>query len=327
MAPAPPARPARVVAPGETLRFIVGEEESGQRLDSALAALAQVSRAQIRRWIETERVRLNGATCRPSRRLAQGDRVEARAPEPIAASVGPENIPLDVLFEDADLIVIDKPAGIVVHPAPGHPSGTLVNALLYHCGDLAGIGGVLRPGIVHRLDRGTSGALVAAKNDRAHQHLAGQFRDHSILRVYHAWVRSLPRANGGQIDRPLGRNPRDRTRVSVRRLGGRAARTVWRVLRRFPASGVSQLEVRPETGRTHQIRVHLASAGMSILGDPVYGRRRSQRRDQSPTLDRQALHAAILGFEHPTTGEVMRFESPLPDDLDRLREGLCRAEG
>jgi 23S rRNA pseudouridine1911/1915/1917 synthase len=303
----------------------VGDEHRGQRLDVALAGLAGISRAQARRWIDAGRVELNGLPCRPSRRVEVGDEIEALPPESAAALPEAQALPLRVLYEDEDVIVVDKAAGMVVHPAPGHPSGTLVNALLHHCRDLAGVGGVLRPGIVHRLDQGTSGVMVAAKRDAAHQGLAEQFHDHSILRIYHAFARGLPRADEGRVDRPIGRHPRDRKRMSVRSRSGRPARTAWRALARFPRSGVTELEVRPETGRTHQIRVHLASVGMPLVGDPLYGRGGRARR--SLGLDRPALHAEVLGFRHPRTGERMRFEADLPEDLVALRARLLRAEG
>jgi 23S rRNA pseudouridine1911/1915/1917 synthase len=302
--------------------FVAGEEEAGLRLDLALAALAGRPRAQVRRWIEDGRVRVNDRPGRASQRVREGDQLEADPPEPVRCELEPEAIPLSVLHEDADLIVVDKPAGLVVHPAPGHPRGTLVNALLHRCGDLAGIGGVLRPGIVHRLDRGTSGVLVAAKHDAAHRSLAEQFRAHEVERVYLALVRGLPGADEGRVDRPIGRHPRDRKRMSVATARGREAATRWRVLRRFEKSGVSWLEVRPETGRTHQIRVHLASAGLPLVGDPVYG-----RGDRSHGLGRPALHAAVLGFRHPTSGERLRFEAPPSEDLARLLRALEAREG
>ncbi len=295
----------------------------------ALAELVSESRAQVRRWIDAGRVSVNGLVCRPSHRLAAGDEIEALPPEAVLGEARPEAIPLSVVYEDAELIVVDKAPGMVVHPSPGHESGTLVNALLHHCADLAGVGGVLRPGIVHRLDRGTSGVLVVAKNDATHQALSEQFRDHSIERLYRAFVRCLPRADAGRIEQPIGRHPRERKRMSVRSPVGREARTAWRVLHRHPSSQVSELEIRPETGRTHQIRVHLSSVGMPIVGDPVYGR--GQRRGRTHGLERPALHAAVLGFTHPGTGERVRFEAPLPKDLaafrDRLeRESLARLE-
>src|SRR5262245_489688 len=303
------------------LRLVVADFDAGERLDQALAALAGTSRSQARRWIDEGRVRVGGAPARASQRVAAGVLVEAEPPDPRSSPLSPEPMALAILHEDVDLIVIDKPAGLVVHPAPGHPGGTLVNALLHHCKDLSGVGGVLRPGIVHRLDRGTSGVLVAAKHDAAHQALARQFQDHSIEREYRALVRGLPSGDAGRVDRPLGRHPRDRKRISVAARGPvREAHTAWRVLRRYSASGCALLAVRPETGRTHQIRVHLASAGLPVLGDPVYG------RAARGGLARPALHAALLGFTHPRSGEPMRFEAPLAADLEELVAALERRE-
>ncbi len=294
--------------------FVVGEDEAGFRLDLALATASGVSRAQVRRWIESGRVRINSRAGRPAQRVRAGDTLEADPPQPLPAELVAQPIPVPILHQDADLVVVDKPAGLVVHPAPGHSSGTLVNALLHACRDLAGIGGVLRPGIVHRLDRGTSGVMVVAKRDAAHAALAEQFRVHSVERVYRALVRGAPGADAGRIDRPIGRHPRDRKRMSVRARNAREARTAWRVLQRFAASARSWLEIRPETGRTHQIRVHLAAAGLPIVGDTVYGRARGSER----RLGRPALHAAVLGFTHPRSGEPMRFEAPLPPELRAL---------
>jgi 23S rRNA pseudouridine1911/1915/1917 synthase len=306
------------------VNFLVGESESGARLDLALATLAECSRSQARRWIELGRVRVNAQPVQPSQRVRAGDLVEATPPEPEPAAAAPEPIALAVLHEDADLIVLDKPPGLVVHPAPGHPGGTLVNALLHHCVDLAGVGDVLRPGIVHRLDRGTSGVLVVAKSDAAHRNLSEQFRVHSVLRVYKALVRGVPGDDAGRVDLAIGRHPRDRKRMSVRREGGRAATTLWRVERRFPKSQRTLLEVRPRTGRTHQIRVHLAAAGLPIAGDPVYGRR--GRSAHETTLLRPALHAEQLGFTHPRSGERLEFLAPLPPDLAGLLTALERRE-
>ncbi len=309
------------------LAFVVGDEEAGQRVDSALAELAGLSRSQARRWIDEGRVRLDAKPCRRSQRVRSGAVIEASPPEPLPSPLSPEPISLAILHEDEDLIVVDKPAGLVVHPAPGHPGGTLVNALLHHCGDLAGVGGVLRPGIVHRLDQGTSGALVAAKTDAAHRGLAAQFENHSIERVYLALVRGVPGADSGRIERPIGRHSRDRKRMSVRSRSPRPACTNWRVLRRFPASGHAWLELRPETGRTHQIRVHLASIGLPIAGDPLYGRaRRSSRTPGGSPPGRPALHAALLGFTHPRTGGRLRCEAPLPSDVAGLLAVIERAE-
>jgi len=309
------------------LSFVVEEEMAGLRADIALTDLCGVPRAQVQRWIEDGRVTLDGRRLsRSGRRVAAGDRIEASPPEPVSTEVVPEAIALSVLFEDAHLIVIDKPAGLVVHPAPGHWRGTLVNALLHHCHDLAGIGGVLRPGIVHRLDRGTSGVMVAAKDDETHAGLSRQFQDHSIERVYMALTRALPGADSGRIDRPIGRHVRDRKRMSVHTRSGRAAVTEWRVRERFPRAGAAWLEIRPRTGRTHQIRVHLASVGLPLLGDDVYGRGHRQRGGRMPRLDRPALHAAVLGFTHPATGKRLRFEAPLPADLEAALRTLRAGE-
>jgi len=305
------------------LQFVVGESEAGTRLDRALSLLAGIPRAQARRWIDDGRVRLDGRPARASRAVREGARVEAEPPEPVRCEATAEPIPLAVLHEDADLIVVDKPPGLVVHPGPGHPSGTLVNALLHHCRDLSGIGGVLRPGIVHRLDRGTSGVMVVAKNDAAHAALAQQFHDHTIERIYRALVVGLPGADEGRIDRAIGRHPRDRKKMSVRTRSGRPARTRWRVVRRFRVAGLSWLEVRPETGRTHQIRVHLSSAGLPIVGDALYGR----ARRRPAALGRPALHAAVLGFDHPSSGERMGFEASPAADLADLLARLARREG
>lgn len=307
------------------MRFLVGEAEAGQRLDQAAAALLGVPRAQVQRWARSGHLQLNGAAAKPSAKVREGDSIEADPPAPIAADLEPEPIPLVILFEDDAVVVVDKPAGMVVHPSPGHSSGTLVNALLHHCGDLAGIGGVLRPGIVHRLDRGTSGVLVVAKHDAAHRSLAEQFHAHDVDRLYRAWVRGVPKQDRAQIDQPIGRHPRDRKRMSIATRRGREARTNWEVEHRYPASGIARLAIRPETGRTHQIRVHLSSNGLPLLGDDVYGR---GRRAKCPVrFGRPALHAARLGFTHPTTGERLGFEAELPADLRSLEQRLQAREG
>jgi 23S rRNA pseudouridine1911/1915/1917 synthase len=298
------------------VRWVVGDAEDGQRLDAALAGLSGASRSQVRRWIDDDRVRLNERAASPSQRVAVGDCVDADPPEVVPADAFPEAIPLRILYEDDAIVVIDKSADMVVHPGPGHSGGTLVNALLHHCGALAAVGGVQRPGIVHRLDRGTSGVIVAAKNDAAHQALSIQFHDHTIERVYQALVRGVPVVEAGRMDLPIARHPHDRKRMSaVRdpRRSGREAHTAWRVAARFPKSGRSLLEVRPETGRTHQIRVHLAAAGLPIAGDPVYGGRGRARTE--PGLERPALHARVLGIAHPRSGERLRFEAELPEDM------------
>ena len=302
--------------------YRIGEGATGRRADVALAQAAGVARAQARRWIDEGHVRLNDAACRPAQRVRAGDVLETDPPAPAPAKAAAEPIALAVLYEDADLVVIDKPAGLVVHPAPGHPSGTLVNALLHHCADLAGVGGALRPGIVHRLDKGTSGVMVVAKHDAALAALAAQWKRHDIERVYRALVRGAPAAASGRIEGAIGRHPRDRKRMSLATRRGRPAATGWAVVRRFARSGCALLELRPETGRTHQLRVHLASAGLPILGDPVYGK----AREPGLALVRPALHAAVLGFTHPSRRERMRFEAPLPADIAEALAALDRRE-
>jgi 23S rRNA pseudouridine1911/1915/1917 synthase len=305
-------------------RYLVGESEDGQRLDTALASLVGQSRSQVRRWIDDDRVRWNDRAVSASHTVAEGDWIDATPPEPIPARALPEAIPLRILYEDAAIIVIDKSADMVVHPAPGHAGGTLVNALLHHCGALAAVGGVLRPGIVHRLDRGTSGVIVVAKDDQAHRALAEQFHAHSIERVYQALVRGNPASESGRVDAAIARHPRDRKRMTVVSSGGRESHTAWRVAKRFPKSARSLLEVRPETGRTHQIRVHLASVGLPIAGDPVYGRGGRDRAE--PGLARPALHARVLGLVHPRSGERVRFEAELPEDFAARLAALERRE-
>ena len=311
---------------GQTLVYEVSQGEAGERLDVALSRLGAASRSQVQRWIDAGRVLVDGETARRASKVALGMILEATPPPRQASEVVAEALPLAVLHEDDDLLVLDKAAGMVVHPAPGHATGTLVNALLHHCQGLATIGGVERPGIVHRLDRGTSGVMVVAKNDAAHAALAEQFHDHSIERVYHAIVRATPGQDAGRLDRPIGRHPRDRKRMSVRTRSGREAVTNWCVEERFPRSGAALLELRPETGRTHQIRVHLAAAGLPIWGDAVYGKAKSTATG-APTLERPALHAVVLGFRHPTRGETLRFEAPLPADLEALVDWLRVREG
>ena len=291
----------------------------GRRVDQAVAEQQpELSRAQARRLIEHGEILVEGERTRPSARLREGEQVTGRVPEPVPDTLAPEAIPLAVAFEDEHLIVVDKPAGLVVHPAPGHRSGTLVNALLHHCENLSGVGGVRRPGIVHRLDKDTSGLLVAAKGDAAHRGLAAQFRAHTVEREYLALARGAPRADAGSVDAPIGRHPSDRKKWSTRARTGREATTHWRVTERL--TGHVLLRVRLETGRTHQIRVHLASVGLPVAGDPVYGGGRAEAR--ALELDRQALHAAVLGFEHPVTGARVALESPLPHDLVVVLEKL-----
>ena len=293
----------------------------GTRLDAFLARDPALSRSAAARLIEEGAVLLNGGTAKPRTLLREGDTVTVTLPEPEPAEALPENIPLSVVYEDADIIVIDKPKGMVVHPAPGNPSGTLVNALLYHCkGQLSGIGGVERPGIVHRIDKDTSGLLVAAKNDAAHRALAAALEKHEIVREYHALVRGGFRDDAGTVDLPIGRHPSDRKRMAVLGEGmgkSREAITHYRVLERF--SGITYLALRLETGRTHQIRVHMSHLSHPLLGDEVYGGGSSPfERRHAALLSGQCLHAARLTLAHPVSGEPLAFESPLPADFQKL---------
>ncbi len=288
------------------------------RADAVLAAaLDGLTRSAAQRWLEEGRVTLNGAPLKKNARLAAGDVLLISPPQPQPVDLIPQDIPLDVVYEDADVIVVNKPVGMVVHPAPGHPDGTLVNALLYHCGkSLSGINGELRPGIVHRIDRDTSGLLIAAKNDMAHLALSAQLQDHSLFRLYHAVVLGGFREERGTVDAPIARHPTDRKRMAVCRPGeGREAVTHWQVVDSH--DGYSHITCRLETGRTHQIRVHMAHIGHPLLGDPVYGVKRP-----FPGLTGQCLHAAQLTFTHPSTGECMTVEAPLPDWFTSVLEKL-----
>ncbi len=299
-------------------RLEIGAEEVGERLDRLLGRrLPDLSRSRIKALVLEGRVtRAGQPLAEPGSRVKPGPPIEIRIPPPVEARPRPEAMPLDILFEDEHLLVIVKPAGQVVHPAPGHGEGTLVNALLAHCGaSLSGIGGVRRPGIVHRLDRDVSGVLVVAKNDRAHQGLAAQFTVHSVERIYEAIVFGVPAAASGRIDRPIGRDPRNRLKMAVIE-GGKRAVTRYR-LREAAGLAAARLELELETGRTHQIRVHLAHIGHPIVGDRLYGPRLPARlspaaRSRIARLDRLALHARTLGFVHPVSGERLRFEAPVP---------------
>lgn len=305
----------------------VDQSASGERLDRALAAaLPDLTRSRVKALIESRRVALaDGRTIEePSRKVKTGEGFVVDIPEPEPAEPKAQAIDLDILYEDSDLLVLNKPAGLVVHPAPGNPDNTLVNALLAHCGDsLSGIGGVRRPGIVHRLDKDTSGVMVVAKNDTTHRALARLFAAHDLTRIYQALVWGAPKAPRGTIEAAIGRHPVDRKRMTVRRSGGRAALTEYWVEHRFgPAQApiASLLGARLGTGRTHQVRVHLAHIGCPVVGDPVYGRK-SRNASQPASLrnfERQALHAAVLKFRHPRTGREMHFATELPQDFRRL---------
>ena len=303
----------------ETRTLQVNPEDGGARLDAWLAGqLPDVTRSAAARLCEEGRVTLAGKPLAKNYRLNGGEAVAVTLPDPVAVDVAPQDIPLDVVYEDDDVIVVNKPKGLVVHPAPGHPDGTLVNALLHHCGDsLSGIGGELRPGIVHRIDRDTSGLIIAAKNDFAHQKLAAQLQDHTLARTYEAVAVGNFREDRGTVDAPIGRCPSDRKKMAVVDRGGRSAVTHWEVVERFP--GYTYVECRLETGRTHQIRVHMAYIGHPILGDTVYGAKKPV-----PGLAGQCLHAAELRFLHPRTGEPVTVEAPLPDWFRAVLERLGR---
>ena len=290
--------------------------ESGTRLDVFLAnQLADMTRSAAQHLAEAGLVLVNGKPGKKNLKLSAGDILTVTIPEPEPIDILPENIPLDVVYEDDDVIVVNKPRGMVVHPAPGHYSGTLVNALMYHCGDsLSGINGALRPGIVHRIDMDTSGLIIAAKNDLAHTGLAEQLKDHSLSRVYEAVAVGNIRSDSGTIDAPIGRHPADRKKMAVTEKNSRSAVTHYRVLGRYP--GYTHLELRLETGRTHQIRVHLAWQNHPILGDEVYG------RGKELGLTGQCLHARRLRFIHPRSGEEIQVECPLPDYFETILNKL-----
>lgn len=297
-------------------RFVVASAAVGQRLDLFLAEqVGSVSRSQLARQIGQAAVTVNGEAGVPSRKLRVGDVVSWKPPVVVATEIAAEDLPLTVVHEDRWLVVIDKPAGLVVHPAPGHEAGTLVNALLAHCRDLRGIGGELRPGIVHRIDKDTSGLLVVAKDDETMIALGAAFKAHTIERVYDALVVGKPPGTDGRIDTLYGRDPRERKKFSSHVRTGKRAVTNWRVVERF--AGAARIEARLETGRTHQVRVHLTALGCALLGDRTYGNppRDVQLRAIGETLGRQALHARLLGFVHPATGERLTFASELPPDM------------
>ena len=316
----------------EALIVDLGPEAVGQRLDKALALAApDLSRARIQALMAEGRVTYADEVMTDGSSRAREGLYLIAVPEPLPAEPQPEDIPLTVLFEDEHLIVIDKPAGMTVHPAPGHQTGTLVNALLFHCGNsLSGIGGVLRPGIVHRLDKDTSGVMVAAKSDAAHQGLSALFATHDLERQYIALTRGQPRPASGRVENRIGRSNSDRKKMAVLKTSGRLAITDYRTATTFGPQDrplASRVVCRLHTGRTHQIRVHMASIGAPVLGDPIYGSGPPapsvRQAIQTTGLDRQALHAAVLGFVHPITGATLRFETPLPADMSDLEQQLA----
>ena len=301
-------------------RLTVSPEDAGVRIDKYLAEqLPDITRSYLQKLLKDGSVQMNGKPVKASTKTAVGAVIALTIPEPEEPEILPENIPLDILYEDSDVILINKPKDMVVHPAAGHYTGTLVNALMYHCkGDLSGINGVLRPGIVHRIDKDTTGVLIVCKNDRAHNALAEQLKEHSITRKYRAIVCGNLKEDEGTVDAPLGRHPQDRKKMAIVRSGGKRAVTHYRVLERF--GNYTYIECRLETGRTHQIRVHMASLGHPLLGDGIYGRAKSPFK-----LEGQTLHAMVLGFIHPTTGEYMEFEAPLPEYFEKLLEKLRKS--
>ncbi|CAM2825997.1 RluA family pseudouridine synthase [Paenibacillus sediminis] len=299
----------------DTLEWTVTAEYVKERIDKYVAeAMEDVSRSQVQLWIQNGHIKVNGSLVKANYKLSEGDFIELTIPEPTGVEIVPENIPLEVVYEDSDVIVVNKPRGMVVHPAPGHTSGTLVNALMYHCKDLSGINGELRPGIVHRIDKDTSGLLMAAKNDKAHASLAEQLKEHSVTRKYIAIVHGNITHDQGTIDAPIGRDPLDRKKYTVTDKNSKHAVTHFLVLERL--SDYTLVELKLETGRTHQIRVHMKFIGHPLVGDPVYGRSKGIK------MDGQALHAEVLGFNHPTSGQYLEFSAPLPSDMEEVLTSL-----
>lgn len=301
----------------EPLEWIVETEQSGERLDKFVTdsiADTAVSRTQVQEWVKAGAVEVDGKPAKANYKVSESNRVVLHIPEPEDAAIVPEAIPLEVLYEDSDLIVINKPRGMVVHPAPGHSSGTVVNALMHHCKDLSGINGMIRPGIVHRIDKDTTGLLMAAKNDLAHISLAEQLKEHTVTRKYIALVHGNLPHDQGTIDAPIGRDSKDRKLFAVTERNSRHAVTHFVVLERLGDYTIVELQL--ETGRTHQIRVHMKYIGHPLAGDPVYG------RNKTVALKGQALHAAVLGFTHPRSGERLQFEVPLPADFEHVLNSL-----
>lgn len=314
----------------ETIELTFEPGQAPERLDRFLArTLPDISRAQLKRLIETGQIQVDGAAVKAGLRLRGGENIIVVLPQMQKSEPTPEEIPLDILYEDSALIVLNKPAGMVVHPADGHTSGTLVNALLHHCPSICGIGGALRSGIVHRLDKDTSGVLVACKTDLSHQALAQQFKDHTVVRQYVTLVYGQVQNATGTIDKSIGRHPNARKKMSTHSNNGRRAITHWEVLRRYTTERLTLLQMRLETGRTHQIRVHLADMNLPVVGDQTYGNPKRANTLADPNirvliqqLQRQALHACVLGFIHPHTGAYMEFSAPPPADMTQIITAL-----
>ncbi|MWC27417.1 RluA family pseudouridine synthase [Paenibacillus sp. MMS18-CY102] len=300
-----------------SLEWVVEGDAAGERLDKYVTdsfADSAVSRTQVQDWIKSGAVLVNGTVAKAKHRLDEGDVVFVDVPEPELAEIVAEPIPLHIVYEDEDVIVINKQRGLVVHPAPGHNSGTVVNALMYHCTDLSGINGSIRPGIVHRIDKDTTGLLMAAKNDAAHASLSEQLRAHTVTRKYIALVHGNMPHDRGTVDAPIGRDGRDRKMFTVTDKNSKHAVTHFSVIERL--DDYTLLELQLETGRTHQIRVHMKYIGHPMAGDPMYG------RSKTVALNGQALHAAILGFKHPRTNEYLEFEAPIPEDMENVLHSL-----
>lgn len=297
----------------QEFQFTITEEMEEERIDKCLSMLMDsLSRSYIQKLLASGEVTVNGKPAKSSYRVSADDEVRLILPPSVTPDILPENIPLSILYEDKDVIVVNKPKGMVVHPAPGHYEGTLVNALLYHCGEeLSGINGVLRPGIVHRIDRDTTGSVIVCKNDHAHNEIARQLKEHTIVRKYQAIVQGVLKEEEGTICTQIGRHPTDRKKMAVVSRGGKEAITHYRVLKHF--QNTTYIECVLETGRTHQIRVHMAHLGYPLLGDQVYGAKNSPYK-----LEGQTLHAGILGFVHPVTGEYIETRAPLPEYFERL---------
>ena len=300
--------------------YVVTDEYEGIRVDKLISELIDsLSRSYIKKLIDDGKVFVGGKKVKASFTVSEGDRILMEIPPLKAPEIKPENIPLDILFEDDDIIVVNKPKGMVVHPAAGHYEGTLVNALMFHCrNNLSGINGVMRPGIVHRIDKDTTGSVIACKNDRAHKSIAEQLKEHSINRIYHAICLGILKEDEGDIDAPIGRSPADRKKMAVVKNGGKNAFTHFRVLKRFEVQKLTYIECKLKTGRTHQIRVHMAYIGHPLLGDEIYG----PKKNMSQKTQGQCLHAKILGFIHPTTGEYIETDAPLPDYFSHLIETM-----
>lgn len=302
----------------QVLDFLVEREDSGSRIDKFLAEnQEELTRSYIQKLIQEGKVLANNTLIKANYKVAEGDQIVISLPPPKDLEIAAEDIPLDIIYEDEDIVIINKPKGMVVHPAAGHYTGTLVNGLLYHCkADLSGINGVLRPGIVHRIDMNTTGVIVTCKNDKAHHFIAEQLKVHSITRKYNAVVFQAFKEESGTIEAPIGRHPADRKKMAVNHKNGKAAVTNYKVLENL-SNRYAHIECALQTGRTHQIRVHMASIGHPLLGDDVYGSGRANFN-----LEGQALHARLLGFIHPTTKEYVEFEAPLPDYFTKLLNKL-----